>query len=76
MVVSGVRLGHSAARYKGIAYNARADGSERQLCDVGAGYALGIEDYRRRFVFTAPSRGRQGDGSLSRTQLVRVEARW
>jgi tetratricopeptide (TPR) repeat protein len=30
---------------QGFAYNARADGSERQVCEVGADYALGIEDY-------------------------------
>jgi Flp pilus assembly protein TadD len=29
----------------GIAYNASADGSERQICDVSADYALGVERY-------------------------------
>ena len=29
----------------GIACNASADGSEQQVCDVGADYALGVEDY-------------------------------
>ena len=29
----------------GIAYNASAEGGEQQICDVGADYALGIEDY-------------------------------
>jgi tetratricopeptide (TPR) repeat protein len=30
---------------QGVVYNARANGSEQQVCDVGADYALGIEDY-------------------------------
>jgi tetratricopeptide (TPR) repeat protein len=30
---------------QGIAYNARAEGSAQQVCDVSADYALGIEDY-------------------------------
>jgi len=29
----------------GIACNASADGSEQQICDVGADYALGVENY-------------------------------
>ena len=29
----------------GIAYNANADGGEQQICDVGADYALGVENY-------------------------------
>jgi len=29
----------------GIAYSANADGGEQQICDVGADYALGVENY-------------------------------
>jgi Flp pilus assembly protein TadD len=42
------RIGFASAillLLQGIAYNARADGSAEQVCDVGADYALGIEDY-------------------------------
>ena len=53
----------------GIACNASADGSEHQVCDVGADYALGIEDYPEAIRIHAEVVRKRPDDALAHYHL-------
>jgi tetratricopeptide (TPR) repeat protein len=53
----------------GIAYNASAGGSEQQVCDVGADYALGIEDYPEAIRLHAEVVRKRSDDALAHYHL-------
>jgi tetratricopeptide (TPR) repeat protein len=53
----------------GIACNASADGSEQQVCDVGADYALGIENYPEAIRLHAEVVRKRPDDALAHYHL-------
>lgn len=53
----------------GIARNASADGSEQQVCDVGADYALGVENYPEAVRLHAEVVRKRPDDALAHYHL-------
>ncbi len=53
----------------GIASNASADGSEQQVCDVGADYALGVENYPEAIRLHAEVVRKRPDDALAHYHL-------
>ena len=55
--------------FLGIACNASADGTEQQVCDVGADYALGIENYPEAIRLHAEVVRKRPDDALAHYHL-------